>query len=93
VPGLSVTRTGWRLQVEDARESLVEALTDLLPSSDSMTDTLFMIVAAKEVMKPPAFFLQEPLVPQLAGTLQAGEHTKVQYLLMAIHSLSSNNTI
>lgn len=49
-------QNGWRLELESMSDGLIEAFPDLVPSMDD-TPTLYMVLAAKQVIKPPSFVL------------------------------------
>jgi hypothetical protein len=57
---LDSLNTGWRLELEDVSDGIIEAFPDLVPLVDD-EPTLFMVLAAKQVIKPPSFVLEEPL--------------------------------
>jgi hypothetical protein len=53
-------KTGWRLELEDVFDGVIEAFPDLVPLVND-EPTLFMVLAAKQVIKPPSFVLEESL--------------------------------
>lgn len=57
------TEDGWRLELKGVPKELIEAFPDLMPSSTEATDTFFMVLAAKQVLKPSLFVLERLQAP------------------------------